>query len=246
MRCRFCGWENQPNSQVCERCGQPLTAHTTPSYPSYGDAGETMQPKPTVVFRGDAQPAPQPKPTAIYNPGEPPAPIPSSAPTQRFDNAPTEMHKRPASGAYPLLPETTTCQQCGAEVSTDTKFCPQCGAPIRLATIRYSPRMKFESTNKCSLTLVPEEDEHIAALTQEYTGKQITLTRDNTEPTNRTITSREQAVLTFEDDKWYVENRSELGTTYLKVNRKTELQPGDILVLGDREFRFDYQLPPEA
>ena len=34
-------------------------------------------------------------------------------------------------------------------------------------------------------------------------------------------------------------NKSELNSTYLEANRKLELQPGDVVVLGDRRFKFE-------
>ena len=41
------------------------------------------------------------------------------------------------------------------------------------------------------------------------------------------------------DEVWYIENHSELGTTYIQANRKFEIQPGDVIVLGDRRFTFE-------
>ena len=43
----------------------------------------------------------------------------------------------------------------------------------------------------------------------------------------------------IEEGKWYVINRSELGSTYLEANRKLAIEPGDVLVLGDRRFKFE-------
>lgn len=94
---------------------------------------------------------------------------------------------------------------------------------------------------KCSLTLIPEESEDVEALKQNYEGESIILNRNNTEPTNRTITSREQAVLTFKDGGWYIENRSELESTFIKVTGQRVLQPGDVIALGDRRFKFEVE-----
>ena len=65
------------------------------------------------------------------------------------------------------------------------------------------------------------------------------MNRDNSEPDNRTITSKEQAELTCEDGKWYVLNKSELGSTYIECNRKIEILSGDVIVMGDRRFKFE-------
>jgi hypothetical protein len=91
----------------------------------------------------------------------------------------------------------------------------------------------------CTLTLIPEEKEPVAATTLSFSREKIILNRANTEPDNVTITSKEQALLSCEDRRWFIEDRSELKTTCLYVSEKTELKPGDIIVLGDRRFLFD-------
>ena len=54
-----------------------------------------------------------------------------------------------------------------------------------------------------------------------------------------TITSKEQAALTYENKKWYLQDRSEQKTTFVYTTEKIELKPGDIIVLGNRRFEFD-------
>ena len=73
----------------------------------------------------------------------------------------------------------------------------------------------------------------------EYEGNSISLNRENTEMSNRTITSKEQAEIVFDDGHWYLLDRSMLQTTYIQVNRKIEIIPDDIIVLGDRRFKFE-------
>jgi hypothetical protein len=92
----------------------------------------------------------------------------------------------------------------------------------------------------CSLTLIPDEKEPVSASPLSFSGEEVVLNRANTEPNNITITSKAQAMLTCEDKHWFIQDLSELKTTYLYVSEKTELKPGDIIVLGDRRFLFDY------
>lgn len=75
-------------------------------------------------------------------------------------------------------------------------------------------------TPHCSLTIIPEENENIPSEKMEYEGKSIILNRENTEVSNRTITSKEQAEIVFEDGHWYLLDRSELRTTFIQANRK--------------------------
>jgi hypothetical protein len=71
-----------------------------------------------------------------------------------------------------------------------------------------------------------------------FAGTSTMLNRDNLEPNNLTITSKVQALIRWENNHWVIENQSELQTTMLQVSRPTTLQSGDIIVIGNRKFRF--------
>ena len=141
------------------------------------------------------------------------------------------------------ISEDVKCDKCGTMVSIDFSFCPKCGERIHLPTvraIRHKPAPAPEPPKpKCHLTIIPEEGEITEPYTNDYEGESIILNRENTEKDNRTITSKEQAELICEDGKWFVINHSELGSTYLEANRKLALEPGDVIVLGDRRFKFE-------
>ena len=83
------------------------------------------------------------------------------------------------------------------------------------------------------------DDEQIEARVNRFEGDAVVLTRENTEPANRSITTKKQAELLCEDGKWFIANHSEWCSTALEVNRKMELQSGDIIILGDRRFLFE-------
>jgi hypothetical protein len=72
----------------------------------------------------------------------------------------------------------------------------------------------------------------------DFAGTQIMLNRDNLDPNNNTITSRVQASLTWQDGEWHLENQSELGTTFFQVLRPIALQDGDVIMVGNRKYRF--------
>lgn len=105
--------------------------------------------------------------------------------------------------------------------------------------IIYKFYVRQETKPHCSLTIIPEEEENILPKRFEYEGNSIILNRENTEMSNRTITSKEQAEIVFDDGHWYLLDRSMLQTTYIQVNRKIEIIPDDIIVLGDRRFKFE-------
>ena len=86
--------------------------------------------------------------------------------------------------------------------------------------------------------MIPHENEgEYDSIT--YQGEQTVLNRANTEPNNMYITSKQQAVIVNENGKWYIEDKSELQTTYLYVSGKREIHSGDIILLGNRRFIFE-------
>lgn len=139
--------------------------------------------------------------------------------------------------------EKMLCHECGSKIAITCSFCPNCGVRVHQPTIRRQIKniteTEPETKPHCSLTIIPEEEENILPKRFEYEGNSIILNRENTEMSNRTITSKEQAEIVFDDGHWYLLDRSMLQTTYIQVNRKIEIIPDDIIVLGDRRFKFE-------
>lgn len=146
-----------------------------------------------------------------------------------------------ASGLVADMDEHVKCQKCGVEVSIEYTFCPHCGERIHLPTISIMRRKPLAEPpkRKCFLDMVLEDGEASPERRNGYEGDTVILNRENTEPGNRTITSREQAELTYEDGKWYIVNKSELCSTFVEAGRKIEIMSGDVIVMGDRRFRFE-------
>ena len=268
MRCNNCGWDNAPGSSVCVKCGHPLqtggSQYKDPyqgvNVPNYNGGEPT--PRPTVLNSQQAEPTP--RPTRIVNSADfqNPAALnatvaqaPKSCPhcgypvVGNFNSCPncgTSLSAAQTAIQQPVqqpvqkvaedlgldIAEEVKCEKCGTMVSLDFSFCPKCGERKPVAPPE-PPKPK------CHLTIIPEEGEITEPFTNEYEGDSIILNRENTEKDNRTITSKEQAELICEDGKWYVLNHSELGSTYLEANRKLAIEPGDIIVLGDRRFKFE-------
>ena len=91
----------------------------------------------------------------------------------------------------------------------------------------------------CSLKPVAREDEDATKLMkQEFESAEVVLNRQNTDPENFTITSQQQALLVYENGKWFIEDRSAYKSTYVRASRRIELQDGDVVAMGDREFEF--------
>ena len=160
--------------------------------------------------------------------------------------------------------KVTRCpnRHCGYPVSAGMKVCPVCHTPIgrpdspdgnsgnggpadrpsgnastpKADTI--NPWAKPTKDSFCTLQRIPWEDEMANYAPINYPGEIIALTRANTDANNNTITSKTQAVLTLENGEWFIENKSQLQTTLLRVDRKMKLEDGDVIVLGNRMFKF--------
>jgi len=218
------------------------------------------QPRPTVVGAAYAN-EPQPRPTVVMNGGAPQQPGSAQGAAQKscpkcgypvlgtFTTCPGcgspltggAAAAGPAKSAAAELEELdlkTTCDKCGKEVPITSTRCPYCNEPIRQKTVFVRRHNIAPPKPKCALTIIPDEGETTEAHKNSYEGDHVMLNRDNTEPENRSITSKEQAEIVCEDGKWYILNHSEMCTTAVEAGRKIEILPDDVIVLGDRRFKF--------
>ena len=227
--------------------GAPAEPRPTVMSPGSGGGAPAQKvPRPTVamtgVGRGHAEEEPAPASAAKSAASQPLCPHCGFVLVGDFACCPncgaTLINQSPAKEEPVIqttVKEQVTCPKCHSEVSSKFAFCPMCGERL----VQEQPVAKGP---QCSLTMIPDEDEDDIATTNNYEGETIVLNRDNTEPSNRTITSKEQAVLICEEGKWYIENRSEQCSTYLEANRRLEVLPGDVIMLGDRRFKFNAEL----
>lgn len=239
MRCRNCGWENPDGQTSCEKCHSSLN-DAAPAHKPTTPVSDRM--KSTVaegVIFEDSAPVAAPKtcPKCGY---------PISDNSTSCPNCNHELQPAPTSK------QTMICKSCGAEIAPNSKFCSSCGAstteetpqPRRIqssamGTVMGGPVAGPASTNKfCTLKPIAWDGEDVNYNPITYSGNTIILNRANTDANNNSITSREQAILTCEDGEWYIENRSDLRTTFIRVNGRVKLTSGDIIVLGNREFEF--------
>ena len=217
MRCQFCGWDNPQGKDTCEKCNKPLTSNVTEETKT-GASNETNHDRPT-----DRQVA------GAFNP--------KATVRETLDNGKSnniEKNECPECG-YPL--ENGECPACGYKVEEIPSPAPKKVVDEARKTMR--PIRKGEKAGEFKLlpiseeTGVPEGDELA------YEGNEVVLNRDNTDPKNTTITSQEQACLLFENGKWFIEDRSELKTTFVQASRKIELQQGDLILVGNQLYRFE-------
>lgn len=141
------------------------------------------------------------------------------------------------------------CINCGAVIEPNMRFCSSCGAPV---SEQSKPRKPYGGTvasfsgpgcmgmgNFCTLKPISWERERIDYQPISYTGEKIILNRTNTDANNQTITSHEQASLTYINGEWYIEDLSANHSTMVRVMRPIKLESGDIIMLGNRMFEFN-------
>ena len=91
--------------------------------------------------------------------------------------------------------------------------------------------------NSITLTaLNPYDDPKFEPLELCFGDEETILNREKIEGDNPTISRNQQAVLSLEEGRWYLENKSSLLTTALVLKEKHELKSGDIIMIGNRIF----------
>lgn len=138
------------------------------------------------------------------------------------------------------------CSKCKEQVPAHYHYCPKCGEKIHLATewhgIRNIVKEEPLKEKQFSLTIIPDVGENINIKECEFScieNDTVILNRDNTDSSNRSITSGQQAEIGYENGHWYIKNLSDNESTFMVVNRKLELQDGDTILLGYRYFKFN-------
>lgn len=165
-----------------------------------------------------------------------------------MSECPNCSHPRQASAEADFRPQN--CPKCNHENRRDAFYCSHCGFELQKKEPASQPRSGYGRKTitpwemqapvcSCRLSMIPNTNEETPASPLVFSGEEIILNRDNTDEGNMTITSKEQAILTYENKKWYLQDRSEQKTTFVYTTEKIELKPGDIIVLGNRRFEFD-------
>lgn len=218
-RCRNCGWLNDDSNVKCDKCNAPLAAAQSP------------------------QPNHQQTVSYSHSENENLRKTVSESEFSRYEDPFGEDPRKTRR-------VSSNCPNCGYPVREGMSACPDCGTPLQRGaqpTIPNNPRMgtvdpwaapAFQD-DSCTLKPISWVGENIMHQPLSFTGVSVILNRSNTDPENLTITSKEQAELTFENGEWYIENKSAQPTTYVLASHRIKLNKGDIIVMGNRMFEFN-------
>jgi Double zinc ribbon/FHA domain len=141
------------------------------------------------------------------------------------------------------------CKKCTYPLSKDTTECPNCGsvnhlvvvppiveqplvAPTENKTIRLQD-IVLSPDKLPIITLVPvkKPDSKLS-----FEGTKIALDRAALNPNNRSISSQNHAILTSEDNRWYITDQSSNEATFVQVKGKVELTNQIQILIGNEFF----------
>ncbi|MDR2385343.1 MAG: zinc ribbon domain-containing protein [Tannerella sp.] len=218
MKCKNCGWENPENNINCEKCKARLI-RTDAEEPSF--------------YQSNVQSDNRLKKTAFE----------------------TGISGYSRESDHSEQVKANICSKCGYPIRANDVSCPNCGnSPEMQKTVVNSKNIRQDTVRQdianpwiaskiekraCTLTPVVKAGETADKAPLSFKGNDIILTRKNTEKGNKTITTKTQAILKYIDRSWYIEDKSELKTTFVHAGEMKQLKSGDIILMGDRQFIFN-------
>jgi len=251
MRCDNCGWDNADNVTKCIKCNTKLEAAKQSNMRPEANKNPFASTIPDNVRIKDL-PVENDKTNHVF----PATQIEHEGPSPDEDLVPCP---NPECG-YLNVRMAKVCPKCktplqqkevaladdepGKKINdinntTHVQFTVDAAIKGTIDPYRKSTALK----PACGLELVQREGESADdnSLTRkfEFDNEAIVLNRLNLDEDNKSITSKIQAELSYENGKWYLTDKSELKTTFIQVLNKTELKNGDMILMGDRKFIFN-------
>lgn len=164
------------------------------------------------------------------------------------DKQPTTTQSCPSCG-YPNQAHAIHCVQCGTDLQTSHK---QAEPIVQIVQSDHSDHKPVEDKSHL-MTINPWMDQPVTNAfeliplnadlsaqsdVKKFEGNAVTLHRQDLDPTNNTITSSGQAKISHYNGQWQIEDLSSMQTTFIKVQGPTLLKEGDILLMGNKLFKF--------
>ncbi|MCZ2101652.1 MAG: FHA domain-containing protein [Chitinophagales bacterium] len=153
--------------------------------------------------------------------------------------------------AYPNQAIAKTCVKCHSPLTTASAD-KNAGAQKTQKAVVSSEKDQMNATinpwaeqpeKPIIFNLIPlKSDFSISGEAIALNHTENTLNRENLDPGNVAITSSSQAVISYKEGKWYIKDTSSLKTTFIKVHEEQELQDGDIILMGNKLFKFSREL----
>ena len=144
----------------------------------------------------------------------------------------TEKMLAAAAEEAPAAAQAVRLCECGAKNPANARKCASCGEDI--SDITPTPDTEAEPASRVSFILSSLDGQYAYRIP----GDRITIGREHEMQeylAQKPYVSRQQAQLTVEDGKLYIENLSHTNFTYVnnrRITEKTPLQDGDEVGLG--------------
>lgn len=97
-------------------------------------------------------------------------------------------------------------------------------------------QLASENKSSSSFTLVDE------ATGQQYNfqGAKVIIKRSNIDPSNTTFSSKQHAIIEYEENQWSIRDVSTNGATFKQITEEMSIENKTKLILGNKVFRFEY------
>lgn len=254
MRCKNCGWPNKPNETTCVKCHAPLDAGDNNSFAGNAPLGNNNDdgrcriiydnpPLNKTVMEGDVFGGVAGKDMNRMEPQEsssnlcPKCGYPVRQGADKCPNCKFQLNQSTIDRSNHFIEKTRQDEPRELNVRP-TRMSGEAGNKPQMRGTVNPYMMNLELEPVFTLKPVKRMNERHELEEQEYEGKETVLNRENTEPGNASITSRQQAIVSHSDGHWYIEDRSEQKTTFVQAASKIELHDGDLVLLGNRLFEF--------
>lgn len=209
IRCNFCGTINPAGARKCSSCNASLEGSVIRNRPNPGNARNFNHRE--------------------YNPYS------EMRPKTEYEES-TGNHAQ----------ENNCCPHCGYPLRKGASSCPNPECPTHNSHQKKTEKEnvsqnKAETVGAWNATpcfrIGPCGKDGSISNAKEYETEEITLGRDELLPGNNVI-SHKHIHLINEDGQWYVEDVSSTHQTFISVKGKMPIENGDVLVLGNKFFRF--------
>lgn len=246
MKCNNCGWSNKPERTRCEKCNSVLSENSinsslpliNPDSVESNYQGTIKGQQATGGFIDHEQISNNSNNEKI-------------AGTLRSEQAKEQYIDRPVSaqGSSSENQNQLECpyDNCRYPLAPGTQFCPQCNRDINLIQSPKNSKSSQFSNIKGTIDPYSRKGFSLRPIVNGEPSKEALvfdtsnaiLSRNNTIKENMSITSKEQAEIKFENGEWYIVDKSEKQTTFIRPGIAMKIMKGDIIVLGDTKFIFE-------
>ncbi|MBK7603437.1 MAG: zinc ribbon domain-containing protein [Saprospiraceae bacterium] len=259
VTCKNCNATNAADALKCHQCNAPLDGSMVVDHSNRASLGDSQ-----VMCKNckATNPANALKCHQCNAPLDGSLVIRNSSPVKeaKIDKSTTAIHQQ-------LGQDTNKCPGCGYPNQPMAENCVKCDTPLKaqsapvvkqvestVIAVRDNTSAPVKTRKAMDLTINPYAEQaakpaksFLTPLHSDLSAEKgpITLdqksnhlTREQLDPSNTTITSSGQAVISFDNGAWTIEDTSAMQTTFIKVSGKVTLNEGDIILMGNKMFKF--------